>query len=115
MSETYIQIVSYCSLAVGSVGLFIILIGALRATFMYLGSLTKASDRQFSETRLVLGGHIVLGLDFLVAQDIMNTILLDRNEHFWQGLAELVTVVIVRVVLTHFMIKEMNELEKAKT
>lgn len=110
MSEAYFLIVSHCSLAVGTIGLIIILLGALRSTVMYLGSLFGSSDYSFSKIRLVLGGHIVLGLDFLVGQDIMNTVLLERNAHFWQGIAELVIVVAVRIILTHFMIKEMKEL-----
>lgn len=110
MSELYHNIVSHCSLIVGTIGLLVIAIGALRASLMYAKRIFSRDNGLFADIRLVLGGHIILGLDFLVGQDIMNTILLNDRSHFWQNLAELVIVVCVRIVLTYFMSREMREL-----
>ena len=112
--ENFTLIITHLSLVVGTLGIVVIILGAVRAGFMFLAQgFTRLKDpraAEFANIRLVLGGHIILGLDFLVAKDIMDTMLLEPGDEIWKELAILGTVVAVRIVLTHFMLKEMREL-----
>lgn len=114
--ETFNLAVTHLSLVVGTIGIVVILVGALRAALMFIKQgmlpLKDPKAAEYSSIRLVLGGHIILGLDFLVAKDIMDTMLLTPGHDIWKELAILISVVTVRIVLTHFMLKEMRELAK---
>ena len=62
--------------------------------------------------------YLILGLDFLVAKDIIDTILLDINkagQQAWLDLARLIVVVSIRIILNHFLEKELKELRKMNT
>ncbi len=108
MIDFLFAIIRDISLCIGVIGISIILIGAIRALICFLFK----RDKNFLESRLILGTHLILGLDFLVGKDIIDTILLDSGVKFWTDLAGLITVVIIRVILTHFMTREIKDLEK---
>lgn len=109
MQEFAYEIIRHVSLTIGLIGMTIILIGSLRALGEYI---RQCADKQHHDIRTTLGSHLVLGLDFLVGKDIIDTLLLlETNGVFWKSLAGLVTVVAVRIVLTHFLIRELNAFE----
>lgn len=98
------------SFFVGLIGILVIVIGALIGIYRYFHP-----KYQIHEIRFVLGNHIILGLDFLVGKDIIDTLLLDGTNDpnkFWMDLAGLFTVVIIRIILTYFTEKELRGIEK---
>ncbi|NCP67067.1 DUF1622 domain-containing protein [bacterium] len=109
MNEIIFTLVEGLSLFIGSIGIGIIVIGAVKGLYHYI---VTRDEHNFQHVRLVLGSHIILGLDFMVGKDIIDTILLDNGAEFWRDLAGLITVVSIRIILTHFMLKEV---EQAKT
>lgn len=109
MEEIIFAVVESLSLLIGAIGIAIIVIGCLKALYHYV---VTREEHNFQHVRLVLGSHIILGLDFMVGKDIIDTVLLDSGEAFWQDLASLITVVTIRIILTHFMLKEVAEAEK---
>ena len=111
MVEIILTFISWLSLLIGLIGILIIAKGAIKAFICFLGSHTH---EDFQSVRLTLGSHVILGLDFLVGKDIIDTLLLDTGVKFWEDLAGLVTVVSIRIILTHFMLKEIRELEEAE-
>ncbi|MCK5460987.1 DUF1622 domain-containing protein [Candidatus Gracilibacteria bacterium] len=106
---TFIQVISFF---VGLVGTTIIFIGAILGVYKYI-----LPQYDIQTVRLTIGTHIILGLDFMVGKDIIDTMLLDgilNEKRFWMDLAGLFTVVLIRIVLTHFTSKEIRDLEKNK-
>lgn len=99
------------SLMIGAIGITIITIGAIKGSYHYL---TTRDEHNFQQVRLVLGSHIILGLDFMVGKDIIDTVLLDSGAEFWRDLAGLITVVFIRIILTHFMLKEVEQIRAVK-
>ena len=110
MRDIVFTFIEDTSLLIGIIGILIIFVGAVRGFAEYLFCRTK----DFQEIRLTLGSHLILGLDFLVCKDIIDTILLDSVSVFWQDLAALITVVAIRIILTHFAQREIEELKKSK-
>jgi len=108
MNEIIFTLVEGLSLFIGTIGIAIIAIGSIKALYHYV--MTR-DEHNFQHTRLVLSSHIILGLDFMVGKDIIDTVLLDRGAEFWQDLASLITVVGIRIILTHFMLKEVEQAE----
>ncbi len=108
MVEYIHDIIAWLSLLIGLIGILIIVWGALKAFWLFIG---HHQHEDFQHIRLELGSHVILGLDFLVGKDIIDTLLLDEGVRFWEDLAGLGTVVAIRIILTHFMLKEIRELE----
>ena len=109
MTETIFTIVEGLSLFIGAIGISIIVVGSVKGLYYYV--ITR-DEHNFQKVRLVLSSHIILGLDFMVGKDIIDTILLDSGPEFWRDLAGLITVVGIRIILTHFMLKEVEEANK---
>ena len=57
---------------------------------------------------------MLLGLDFLVCKDLIDTLLLDSGAEFWRDLAGLSIIVCIRIVLSVLAQKEIHELERVK-
>lgn len=104
-----LESVRWMSLGIGLMGISIILIGALRGAWEYFA---EYHTKRYPHVRATLGSHLILGLDFLVGKDIIDTILLDKKDEFWLDLAGLFTVVIIRIILTYFLSKELKDLGK---
>ncbi len=61
-----------------------------------------------NKIRLDFGYYILLGLEFLVAADIIETILKPTTEE----LIELGGIVAIRIILSIFLTKELNDLKR---
>lgn len=96
------------SQTIGMIGIILILVGSLKALWAYLR--TNGHER-YSQARSILGYHLILGLDFLVGKDIIDTFLLHSEKVEYIHLLTLITVVGIRVVLTHFLEKEIDKVE----
>lgn len=111
MSEIITPIVTFLSQFAGLVGIAIIVWGLTRGVIQLFRKATK-NLAPFEQARLVLGQHLVLGLDFLVAKDVIDTFLI-TDERIWVDLAKLGTVVTIRIILNHFLEKEIHQLSSA--
>lgn len=110
MEPLLLAFVHQAGALLGFIGVLVILFGALRAVFDLF--LTKAMD--INHVRRNLGSHTILGLDFLVGKDIIDTLLLgnETNETFYVNLISLFAVIVIRILLTFFMAKELKEIEE---
>jgi uncharacterized membrane protein len=80
-------------------GIAVIVIGAVAATFTYLrqrGSIGGA-DEPYDQYRSSLGRSILLGLEFLVAADIIGTVAIEPTLN---NLAVLAGIVLIRTILS---------------
>lgn len=105
------KIVETVSPMIGFVGILVIFVGVIHALYQYIFA---KKGRSAVSARVVLNHHLVLGLDFLVGKDIMDTFLLHQGTTEWIDLATLVTVVAVRIILSYFLEKEIERIEETK-
>lgn len=94
MFETFIY---YSTKAIEITGVFIIVGGAVLATFSYLKNFRHQTERSFEDFRRQLGRSILLGLEFLVAADIIATVAIKPS---LESVAILGLIVIIRTFLS---------------
>ncbi|MCG6881893.1 MAG: DUF1622 domain-containing protein [Deltaproteobacteria bacterium] len=70
----YREIMDYIGTAVDAVGVLLIVVGALAATWRFLFRHQEGPVNAYSMYRQDLGRAILLGLEFLVAGDIIRTV-----------------------------------------
>ncbi len=104
-----VNILEYISLGIGMVGIFIVLWGVvvglvefIRAQFAHLGRQRKLLPLE--KIRIDLGRYLLLGLEFLIAADIIRTIVKPSLEE----VAVLVAIVAIRTVISYFLNKEIE-------
>jgi len=106
------EIIETASTVVGIIGGVIILWGVLLITFrlllLELKRFRQGSIYHQRETlRHQLGSYLLLGLEFLIAADIIGTIV----HPTLKGMAVLGSIVIIRTVISYFLEREVNEFE----
>ncbi len=99
--------------ALEAVSFTIMIYGAVLAIAMLLKNELGRFTRRFrmsvlNKIRLDFGYYILLGLEFLVAADIIETILKPTTEE----LIELGGIVAIRIILSFFLTKELNDLKR---
>jgi uncharacterized membrane protein len=104
MEHILISIFTYVVFFAGFIGILVISIGIVKALYFFF------RNKSFWQIRVLLVKHILLGLDFLIARDIIETVILKSNTALWIDLAALVLIIIIRVVFSHFAEKEMDQL-----
>ncbi|BFK03227.1 DUF1622 domain-containing protein [Parabacteroides goldsteinii] len=97
------------------VSLLIVTYGALVAFISFLGNELKRFTGQYSTVnirrlRAELGTYLLLGLELLIASDILKTVL----EPSLDELAILGGIVVLRTILSVFLNKEIKELDSEK-
>ena len=109
------QILHYLSLSIGTFSLVIIAWGAFRGAFLFLkleleqifGK--KSIYHQRENLRQNFGSYILLGLEFLVAADIVGTIA-EPNSSL-RDIAILASTVGIRIVLGFFLNLELDGID----
>jgi uncharacterized membrane protein len=109
MEDIFYQI----SQAVEIVSFAVMIYGGLLALILFLKNELGRFNGKFNlstltKIRIDFGNYILLGLEFLIAADIIETILKPTN----QELLELAGIVVIRILLSFFLTKEINELGK---
>ena len=81
------------------IGVAIIALGAAWAIGRFLLSIVRSDDHveTFEAFRTDLGRSIILGLEFLVAADIIHTVVIDMS---LENVASLAAIVLIRIVLS---------------
>lgn len=99
MDKTLQETVHWVATAIELVGIAIIVAGAVAALIAYLRRTVRGADkgRRVAEFRSDLGRSILLGLEFLVAADIVNTVAIRPT---LESLAVLAGIVLIRTFLS---------------
>ncbi len=106
MIKDYIeQILHIVSFVIGFVGILIILVGTVDSFLLYL-----KKKRNFQKIRYVIGKHILMGLDFLVVKDIIETVFITGNDVKLMDIILLIVIVGVRMALTTHLSKGVKEM-----
>lgn len=93
------HVVEWTARGIEVVGIAIIVAGAAAALFRYMGETLKRTnkERRIEAFRSDLGRSILLGLEFLVAADIIATVAIKPT---LQSLAVLAGIVLIRTFLS---------------
>lgn len=100
-------ILSYLVPLVESFGVLVIMMGALRTITRYLRSSLGRTTHRITSLRNQLGQSMVMGLEFLVAADILRTALAPT----WNDMLLLASLVGLRTILNYFMERELKALD----
>ena len=95
----FVEGAELCATAIEGVGILIILFGGLWCLFKYAAEQLRGvnEDAGYAKLRERLGRAILLGLEFLVAADIIATVLIDPT---LESAASLGLIVIIRTFLS---------------
>jgi len=100
-------IAGWIALVIEGVGIAIILIGAVISTGHFLRdwSATRSFEAPYQSYRGNLGRAILLGLEFLVAADIVGTVVVEPS---FENLGVLGLIVLIRTALSFALEVEIN-------
>ncbi|WP_058533888.1 DUF1622 domain-containing protein [Legionella saoudiensis] len=93
--------VSFC-------GVLIIFLGVIIALFRYFFYLFYADSAYINQIRLRLGRVLTLGLEFIVAADLIGTT--TAPDYYSVGIVA--SIVLIRTLLSYTLNKEINDLSK---
>ncbi|WP_310767628.1 DUF1622 domain-containing protein [Mycobacterium sp. Z3061] len=100
-----LQIVDHVGSAIDVAGVSVIVVGCLIACSLFLLHVARDAAQAYRDLRNNLGRAILIGLEFLVAGDIVKTIVVTPNT---QHVAALAGVVAIRTFLSLSLTVEMT-------
>jgi len=99
------DIIHICAVILGYIGAVLIIYGGFRATVKVVIFEFSKPAFTYNQIRREFTDKIVFGLEFLIAADILATLLSPTQ----QDLINLAVVVVIRTVLGYFLSKEAAE------
>jgi uncharacterized membrane protein len=94
----FTEIISYSGYAIEAVGVFVIILGSLISSVVYIRSFRQLPEGvAYQNLRRQLGRSIILGLEFLIAGDIIRTVIVDAT---LENVVVLGIIVIIRTFLS---------------
>lgn len=108
--EVIKSIAEYVALFLEGAAVLVIIIGAIQSCVIYIRrSLTKRSELiTLMQTRFKLGLSLSLGLGFLVGADVVKTAISPT----WTDIGQLAAIVVIRIVLNFFLMRDMRQIEE---
>ena len=109
----FVIVVEYIAWAIGLIGILVIVYGSLVSSIKFLRIEKKRMNgfislKDTDILRLTLGTYLLLGLEFLIAADIIRTILKPSLEE----VAILGAIVAIRTVINYFLDIEIEEVQR---
>jgi uncharacterized membrane protein len=104
-APTIFDIIHLCAIILGYAGAVLIIYGGFRAIVRVLALEFSKPAFTSNQVRWEFTDKIVFGLEFLIAGDILSTLLSPTQ----QDLINLAVVVVIRTVLGYFLSKEATE------
>jgi uncharacterized membrane protein len=106
--ETILEWIEYAALAIEVLAVAIITVAILFATLRYLfqSTLHPGVEGRYKELKLSLGKTLLLGLEILVAADIVRTVALEATI---QSVTVLGMLVLIRTFLSWALVVELEE------
>lgn len=100
-------VAEWCALLVEIIGIGVIVVTAVYTVFFALVQLLKRHQTEtiFRKVRLRLGRGILLGLEFLIAADIIHTVAIELT---FESLGILAIVVLIRTFLSFMLEVELT-------
>ncbi len=113
MHELLVGFVELVAPWIEAIGIAVVLWGAIEGLFRLLLRVRSTLVREpqpapISHIRSAIGEKTALGLDFFLAGDIIQTIVIPS----WESLAMLGGIVVIRTVIAFFLNKDLRELHE---
>ena len=108
MERLLTQVINSVVPFVEAVGVAIIVLEVVRTMVGYVFSLLRPDPRRMNTLRLRLGQGLVMGLEFLVAADVLKTAVAPT----WNAIGLLAALIGLRTVLNYLLEREVEKLAK---
>ena len=108
MEENFVNLVGWLRLAIETVSIILVTIGAVVAVVLLVRTLVAPQTGSFNKVRLTFGRALVLGLEFQLAADIIGTAVSPS----WDHLGKLGAIAVIRTFLNFFLTRELKEEEE---
>lgn len=92
---------------IGSIGVTVIFVGCIRGLYLFVKKFLT-NNTLLADIRIEVGHYLALGLEFLVAKDIIETIVRPT----WDELGKLAAIIALRTLLTLFLAHEVKEVRE---
>jgi len=100
------EVLHLAALIIGAIGVLVILYGVARGTVKLIKTeLAGSQTRDRNTLRMDLGYYLLLGLEFLVAADVIETLLAPNLEH----VLVLGAIVVIRTVISFSLNWELKQ------
>lgn len=94
----FTEIISIAGYTIEAAGVLVVIIGTILSSFTFVSSFRQLPEGIAYQTyRKQLARSIILGLEFLVAGDIIRTVII---EHTLENVASLAIIVLIRTFLS---------------
>jgi len=94
----FTEIISYAGYAIETVGVFVVILGSIFSSVVFVRSFRQSPEGiAYQNLRRQLGRSIILGLEFLIAGDIIRTVIVDAT---LENVAVLGIIVLIRTFLS---------------
>jgi uncharacterized membrane protein len=94
----FTDIISYAGYAIETVGVFVVILGSIFSSVVFVRSFRQLPESiAYQNLRRQLGRSIILGLEFLIAGDIIRTVIVDAT---LENVAVLGIIVLIRTFLS---------------
>ena len=110
-------VAEWLTIGIEFIAIVILVLGILRSLWLfglaeYLRLRKKEDEfqRLAAETRRLLGNYLLFGLELLIAADVIHTVISRTNE----DLIFLAALVVIRTVISYFLSRELELLDKKK-
>ncbi len=111
------SVAEWLTIGIEFIAILILVLGILRSLWLfglaeYLRLRKKEDEfqRLAAETRRLLGNYLLFGLELLIAADVIHTVISRTNE----DLIFLAALVVIRTVISYFLSRELELLDKKK-
>ena len=96
--EAFKSLVTVVTYGIEGFGVLVIVIGSLIATYRFLRrSRDESPETKYQDYRRIVGRSIILGLEFLIAGDVIRTVIVT---HTMSSVTVLALVVVIRAFLS---------------
>ncbi len=110
MEELFVEISEYVALALEALSVITIFIGAIDAVIRMLPALRvrRGSHGARRAAWLSLARWLLLGLEFMLAADIVRTVISPD----WNDIGQLAAIAVIRTFLNYFLERDLDTAEK---
>lgn len=110
MEQLLKQFAEYVALGIEAVAVIVVAIGAIQAVAGLLQPLTHRVPRGRKQVWQGFAIWLILGLEFMLAADIIRTIISPS----WDDLGQLATIAVIRTFLNYFLEKDLEKYTELK-
>ena len=107
MADWLTTVLLYAVPVVEACGALVILMGVVRTMVLYVSQCLRPGPMKATGLRVRLGQSLVMGLEFLVAADILKSAIAPE----WNDLLQLAALIGLRTVLNYLLEQELKALD----